>query len=155
MVVIPTVDGGTPVLKKEGARVHLSELEVKGFLQNMPCACLQQCKKMHGRFSLGVTRGPILTRSQASKDEQLLRKNLGVVHQDEQTVNQQGTGARLHPTSLRPKSLAVPGMTSSSFSSSLLLSFLQEPQVRIKSPELSCKFGFGIPKSTFLFFISY
>lgn len=85
----------------------------------------------------GIMHGPISALSQASKDEQLLRKNLGVVHQDEQTVNQQGTGARLHPTSLRPKSLAVPGMTSSSFSSSLLLSFLQEPQVRIKSPQLS------------------
>uniref|UniRef100_A0A3P9HK59 Uncharacterized protein n=1 Tax=Oryzias latipes TaxID=8090 RepID=A0A3P9HK59_ORYLA len=29
LVVIPTVDGGTPAVKKEGARVHLSELEVK------------------------------------------------------------------------------------------------------------------------------
>uniref|UniRef100_A0A8C7YX25 KIAA1522 n=1 Tax=Oryzias sinensis TaxID=183150 RepID=A0A8C7YX25_9TELE len=27
LVVIPTVDGGTPAVKKEGARVHLSELE--------------------------------------------------------------------------------------------------------------------------------
>lgn len=97
VLIIPTVDGGTPVLKKEGARVHLSELE------------------------------------QASKDEQMLRKHLGVMHQDEQTVNQQGIGARLHPTSLRPKSLAVPGMTSSSFSPSLLLSFLQEPQGPVMS----------------------
>lgn len=31
VVIIPTVHGGTPGVKKEGARVHLSELEVKGF----------------------------------------------------------------------------------------------------------------------------
>lgn len=29
VVIIPTVDGGTTVANKEGARVHLSELEVK------------------------------------------------------------------------------------------------------------------------------
>ncbi len=29
VVIIPTVDGGTPVANKEGARVHLSQLEVK------------------------------------------------------------------------------------------------------------------------------
>lgn len=28
VVIIPTVDGGTPITNKEGARVHLSELEV-------------------------------------------------------------------------------------------------------------------------------
>lgn len=35
VVIIPTVDGGTSVLKKEGARVHLSELEVKGFAKHV------------------------------------------------------------------------------------------------------------------------
>lgn len=37
VVVIPTVDGGTPALKKEGARVHLSDLEVKGFAKDVVC----------------------------------------------------------------------------------------------------------------------
>lgn len=38
VLVIPTVEGGTPVLKKEGARVHLSELEVKGFARYVICS---------------------------------------------------------------------------------------------------------------------
>lgn len=37
VVLIPTVEGGTPVPKKEGARVHLSELEVKGFAKSVIC----------------------------------------------------------------------------------------------------------------------
>lgn len=86
------------------------------------------------------------------------------MHQDEQHGNQQGIGSHLHPISLRPKSLAVPGMTSSSFSPSMLLSFLQEPQVRIKSLQLRYKYGFEmyelrffkVPHSTFfLDFFSY
>ncbi|XP_070702693.1 NHS-like protein 3 isoform X2 [Pempheris klunzingeri] len=91
VVIIPTVDGGTPVANKEGARVHLSELE-------------------------------------ASTDEQLLKKHLQAMHQDEQSFNHQGLG------SLRPKSLAVPGTTtSSSFSPSAMFSFLQEPQGPVMS----------------------
>lgn len=35
VVIIPTVDGGTPIANKEGARVHLSQLEVKGFPERM------------------------------------------------------------------------------------------------------------------------
>ncbi|XP_076610272.1 NHS-like protein 3 isoform X3 [Chaetodon auriga] len=98
VVIIPTVDGGTPVENKEGARVHLSELE------------------------------------QASRNEQLLRKHLQEMYQDEQPFNQQGFASHLCPSNLRPKSVAVPGMTtSSSFSPSTLFSFLQEPQGPVMS----------------------
>ncbi|XP_070777870.1 NHS-like protein 3 [Enoplosus armatus] len=99
VVIIPTVDGGTPVANKEGARVHLSELE------------------------------------QASRGEQLLRKHLREMYQDEQPFNHPGFGSYLCPTStLRPKSLAVPGMTtSSSFTPSTMFSFLQEPQGPVMS----------------------
>ncbi|XP_040908936.1 uncharacterized protein KIAA1522 homolog isoform X2 [Toxotes jaculatrix] len=92
VVIIPTVDGGTPAVNKEGARVHLSELE-------------------------------------ASRDEHLLRKHLQAMYQDEQSLNHQGFGSHPCPTStLRPKSLAVPGMTtSSSFCPTTMFSFLQEP----------------------------
>ncbi|XP_023286761.1 uncharacterized protein KIAA1522 homolog isoform X2 [Seriola lalandi dorsalis] len=99
VVIIPTVDGGTPTANKEGARVHLSELE-------------------------------------ASRDEQLLRKHLQAMYQDEQPLNHQGFGSHLCPTpSLRPKSVAVPGMTtsSSSFCPSAMFSFLQEPQGPVMS----------------------
>lgn len=58
VVIIPTVDGGTPVLKKEGARVHLSDLEVKGFAKYVMClfaAMLgnprQVCAIKHGPVS--------------------------------------------------------------------------------------------------------
>lgn len=37
VVVIPTVDGGTPGVKKEGARVHLSDLEVKSLAKYVLC----------------------------------------------------------------------------------------------------------------------
>ncbi|XP_041665056.1 uncharacterized protein KIAA1522 homolog isoform X2 [Cheilinus undulatus] len=96
ILIIPTVDGGTPVANKEGARVHLSELE-------------------HA----------------ASRDEQLLTKHLQAMNQNQQPFNHQGFG----PTSnLRPKSLAVPGMTTScTFSSASMLSFLQEPQGPVMS----------------------
>lgn len=98
VVIIPTVDGGTPAANKEGARVHLSELE------------------------------------QAFRDEQLVRKHLQAVYQDEQSFTHQGFGSYLCPTSsLRPKSLAVPGMTTSSSFSSSVLNFLQEPQGPVMS----------------------
>ncbi|XP_031142967.1 uncharacterized protein KIAA1522 homolog isoform X1 [Sander lucioperca] len=95
VVIIPTVDGGSPVANKEGARVHLSDLE-------------------------------------ASRDEQLLRKHL---HEDEQPFNHQGIASYPCPTStLRPKSLALPGMTTiSSFCPSTVFSFLQEPQGPVMS----------------------
>ncbi|XP_045915533.1 uncharacterized protein KIAA1522 homolog isoform X1 [Micropterus dolomieu] len=94
VVIIPTVDGGTPVANKEGARVHLSELE-------------------------------------ESRNEQLLRKHLQATYQDEQPFNHQGS--YLCPTStLRPKSLAVPDMTTS-ISPSTMFSFLQEPQGPVMS----------------------
>uniref|UniRef100_A0A3B5R3W4 NHS like 3 n=1 Tax=Xiphophorus maculatus TaxID=8083 RepID=A0A3B5R3W4_XIPMA len=83
VVIIPTVDGGTPLAKKEGARVHLSELE------------------------------------QVFRDEQVVRKHLQGGYQDEQT--------HLCPT-VRPKSLAFPGMTTSFSLSPSMLHFLQEPQ---------------------------
>lgn len=89
VVIIPTVDGGTLLAKKEGARVHLSELEV-------------------------------------FRDEQLIRKHHQGVHQNEQD--------HLCPTStVRPKSLAVPGMTTSFSLSPSMLHFLQEPQGPVMS----------------------
>ncbi|XP_018556903.1 uncharacterized protein KIAA1522 homolog isoform X2 [Lates calcarifer] len=99
VVIIPTVDGGTPVANKEGARVHLSELE-------------------------------------ASRDEPLLRRHVNAMCQDEQHLNHQSFVSHLCPTStMRPKSLAVPGMiTSSSFCpSNSMFSFLQEPQGPVMS----------------------
>ncbi|KAM3596301.1 uncharacterized protein V6R79_011960 [Siganus canaliculatus] len=90
VVIIPTVDGETSAVKKEGARVHLSELE-------------------------------------ASRDERVLRKHFQAMHQDEQTL-----GSSLCPSSLRPKSVAVPGMTTSC-STSTMFSFLQEPQGPVMS----------------------
>lgn len=99
VVIIPTVDGGTPVANKEGARVHLSDLET------------------------------------ASRDEQLLTKHLQAMNQEEQAFSHQSFGSYLGSNSnLRPKSLAVPGMTTSfTFSSSTMLSFLQEPQGPVMS----------------------
>ncbi|KAK2830152.1 hypothetical protein Q5P01_018083 [Channa striata] len=99
VIIIPTVDGGTPVTNKEGARVHLSELE--------------------------ASRG----------QQHLLWNNLQAVYQEEMPLNHQTFGSHLCPTSThRPKSVAVPGMTTlSSFSSSTMLSFLQEPQGPVMS----------------------
>ena len=81
--------------------------------------------------NLSLNNGPLSTTKQASRDEQLLRKHLQAVYQDEQPLNR---GSYLCPPTLRPRSVAVPGMTtSSSFSPSTLFNFLQEPQVRIPS----------------------
>ncbi|XP_034561223.1 uncharacterized protein KIAA1522 homolog isoform X2 [Notolabrus celidotus] len=108
VVIIPTVDGGTAVTNKEGARVHLSDLELA-----------------------------------ASRDEQLLTKHFQAMSQEEQLFNHQGFNSYLGPNAnLRPKSLAVPGMTTSfTFSSSTMLSFLQEP----KGPVMSIS-----PQATYL-----
>lgn len=98
VVIIPTVDGGTPLAKKEGARVHLSELE------------------------------------QVLRDDHLVKKHLQTVYQDDQSFNQRGFGSYLPPGSnLRPKSLAVPGMTTSSSLSPSMINFLQEPQGPVMS----------------------
>lgn len=98
VVIIPTVDGGTPISNKEGARVHLSELE------------------------------------QASRDERLLKKHLQAVYQEEHHSHLQGFSPHLSPTSmLRPKSVAVPGMTTSCSSPAQMFSFLQEPQGPVMS----------------------
>ncbi|XP_028255764.1 NHS-like protein 3 isoform X2 [Parambassis ranga] len=97
VVIIPTVNGGTPAVKKEGARVHLSELE-------------------------------------AFKDEQLVREHLQAMYHDEQSVNHQGFGSYLYPTStLRPKSLAVSGMTTSCSLTPSMFTFFQEPQGPVMS----------------------
>ncbi|XP_034747846.1 uncharacterized protein KIAA1522 homolog isoform X2 [Etheostoma cragini] len=98
VVIIPKVDGGSPVANKEGARVHLSDLE-------------------------------------ASKEEQLLRNHLQEMYHDKQPFNHQGIASYPCPTStLRPKSLALPGMiTSSSLCPSTVFSFLQEPQGPVMS----------------------
>uniref|UniRef100_UPI003AAB7B93 NHS-like protein 3 isoform X2 n=1 Tax=Centroberyx gerrardi TaxID=166262 RepID=UPI003AAB7B93 len=71
---------------------------------------------------------------EASREEQLLRHHLQAMYQDEQPFSHQGFGFRLSPTSSqRPKSLAVPGMTTSSSSHSTMFSFLQEPQGPVMS----------------------
>lgn len=67
---------------------------------------------------------------QATKDEQLLRTHLGEMYHEDHCVDQHGFGSHFNRLNLRPKSLAVPGMSSSSsLSTSVLFSFLQEPQV--------------------------
>ncbi|XP_068188497.1 NHS-like protein 3 isoform X2 [Antennarius striatus] len=68
-----------------------------------------------------------------SRDEQLLRKHLRAMYQDEHILHQHNFGSDLCSSSLRPKSLAVPGMTSSSSSPSTLLGFLQELQGPVMS----------------------
>uniref|UniRef100_A0A3B4T897 Uncharacterized protein n=1 Tax=Seriola dumerili TaxID=41447 RepID=A0A3B4T897_SERDU len=79
-----------------------------------------QVQKELGMFLyviLSLMNGPLSTPKQASRDEQLLRKHLQAMYQDEQPLNHQGFGSHLCPTpSLRPKSVAVPGMTTSSSS---------------------------------------
>ncbi|XP_064876210.1 NHS-like protein 3 isoform X2 [Oncorhynchus nerka] len=94
VVVIPTIDGETPLANYEGARVHLSDLE-------------------------------------ASREEQLLRHHLQSVYRDDQGFSHhRGLDSRLSSTQ-RPKSLAVPGTTSSC--SSGVPRFLQEPQGPVMS----------------------
>ncbi|XP_029919179.1 NHS-like protein 3 isoform X2 [Myripristis murdjan] len=71
---------------------------------------------------------------QGSREEQLLRHHLQAMYQDEQPFKHQGFDARLSSTSSqRPKSVAVPGMTTSSSSPSTMFSFLQEPQGPVMS----------------------
>jgi len=63
---------------------------------------------------------------QVSREDLLLRKHLQAVYQEEQLSNPQDLGCH-HMTTIsqRPKSLAVPGMTTSCSAFSLL----HEPQV--------------------------
>ncbi|XP_028316600.1 NHS-like protein 3 isoform X2 [Gouania willdenowi] len=66
---------------------------------------------------------------EAFGDDQLMTKHFQEICQDEQSFNYQRIRSNLHHSSkMRPKSLAVPGMTTSSSSSSSMLNFLQEPQ---------------------------
>ncbi|XP_059900069.1 uncharacterized protein KIAA1522 homolog [Gadus macrocephalus] len=93
VLVIPTINGETPVANQEGARVNLSDLEV-------------------------------------SREDQLLRKHLQAVYQEEQLSTPQDPGYHLMTTiSQRPKSLAVPGITTSCSA----FSFLHEPQGPVMS----------------------
>ncbi|XP_064817418.1 NHS-like protein 3, partial [Oncorhynchus masou masou] len=88
VVVIPTIDGETPLANHDGAKVHVSELA-------------------------------------ASREEQLLRHHLQSVYRDDQGFSyHRGLDSRLSSTQ-RPKSLAVPGTTSSC--SVGFPSFLLEP----------------------------
>ncbi|XP_056153966.1 uncharacterized protein KIAA1522 homolog [Lampris incognitus] len=97
-VIIPTINGETPVASQEGARVHLSDLE------------------------------------QATREEQLLRHHLHAIYQNEQPFSHQDFGSGLFPLSIqRPKSLAVPGMTTSSSSPCTMFTLLQEPQGPVMS----------------------
>ncbi|XP_053718737.1 uncharacterized protein KIAA1522 homolog isoform X2 [Synchiropus splendidus] len=91
VLVIPMVDGGTPAMNQEGARVHLSDLEVD------------------------------------SKEEDILKRHLQVLYKDDGATNDKALSV------LRPKSVAVPGMISSSSFSSSMFCFLQEPQGPVMS----------------------
>ncbi|KAM9386318.1 NHS-like protein 3 isoform 2-T2 [Pholidichthys leucotaenia] len=94
VLVIPTVDEGTSGANKEGARVHLSQLET-------------------------------------FRDNQL---HVQTVYGNEQSLSHQGFGSHLcHSPILRPKSLAVPGMTTSLSFTPSTLNFLQEPQGPVMS----------------------
>ncbi|XP_061521490.1 uncharacterized protein KIAA1522 homolog isoform X3 [Phycodurus eques] len=93
--ITPTVDGGTTVMSKEGARVHLSDLE------------------------------------QVSDDKQQMRSHLQEVHK---TDEHQGFGIHHYRSSvIRPKSVAVPGMTTFASFNPLMSSFLLEPQGPVMS----------------------
>ncbi|XP_040044045.2 NHS-like protein 3 isoform X1 [Gasterosteus aculeatus] len=76
-----------------------------------------------------------LSELESTVEEQLLRKHLKAMFHDEQTSNHQGSGNCFCPTSIaRPKSLAVPGTTTSfSLCPSAINRFLQEPQGPVMS----------------------
>eukprot|EP00066_Takifugu_rubripes_P018081 XP_011607347.1 PREDICTED: uncharacterized protein KIAA1522 homolog isoform X1 [Takifugu rubripes] len=82
----------------------------------------------------GGARVHLSSLEQATKDEQLLRKHMGEMYHDDHSSDQSGFGSHFNHLNLRPKSLAVPGMSSSSsLSTSMLFSFLQEPQGPVMS----------------------
>ncbi|XP_019731818.1 NHS-like protein 3 isoform X3 [Hippocampus comes] len=96
--IIPTVDGGTPVITKEGARVHLSQVE------------------------------------QVSDDKQQMKSHLQDVYKKDQAFNHHGYGTHHYRSSvIRPKSVAVPGMTTFTSFNPLRSSFLLEPQGPVMS----------------------
>ncbi|XP_030596636.1 NHS-like protein 3 isoform X4 [Archocentrus centrarchus] len=73
-----------------------------------------------------------LSELETFRDEELVRKHLQAV--DEQSFNHQDFGSHLCPTSnLRPKSLAVPSMTTSTSFSPSVFNYLQEPQGPVMS----------------------
>ncbi|KAL0961818.1 hypothetical protein UPYG_G00332100 [Umbra pygmaea] len=71
-----------------------------------------------------------LSNLEASREDQLLRHHLQNVYRDEQGFTQNGGLSSLLSPNQRPKSLAVPGMTSASGG---IPSFLQEPQGPVMS----------------------
>ena len=86
----------------------------------------------------------VCSHKQVSREDQLLRKHLQAVYQEEQLSNPQDFGYHLMTTiSQRPKSLAGPGMTTSSSP----FSFLHEPQVTQQSWLISVQWGFQLFKS--------
>ncbi|XP_057683735.1 uncharacterized protein KIAA1522 homolog isoform X2 [Corythoichthys intestinalis] len=95
--IIPTVEGGTPMMAKEGARVHLSELEVCG-------------------------------------DNQQMKSHPKQVYKDEEPLNHQGFGTHHYRSSvIRPKSVAVPGMTTFTSFNPLMNNLLVESQGPVMS----------------------
>ncbi|XP_061671048.1 uncharacterized protein KIAA1522 homolog isoform X2 [Syngnathoides biaculeatus] len=94
--IIPSVDRGTPVMTKEGAKVHLSDLEV-------------------------------------SDNQEQIRSHLEEEHKTDEHFKHQGFGIHHYRSSvIRPKSVAVPGMTTfTSFNP--LSSFLLEAQGPVMS----------------------
>lgn len=126
-VVISEIDGENPVAKKGGARVHLSSLEVRSSAETIHISIILNIHKQFEHLSCSISS---FAPKQATKDEQLLRKHLGEMYHKEHSSDQSGSGSHFNHLNLRPKSLAVPGMSSSSsLSTSMLFSFLQEPQV--------------------------
>ncbi|XP_051926245.1 uncharacterized protein KIAA1522 homolog isoform X3 [Hippocampus zosterae] len=96
--IIPSVDGGTPVMTKEGARVHLSQVE------------------------------------QVSDDKQQMKLHLQDLYKKDQAFNHHGYGPHHDWSSVtRPKSVAVPGMTTFTSFNPLRSSFLLEPQGPVMS----------------------
>lgn len=126
-VVITEIDGEDPVAKKGGARVHLSSLEVRSSAETIYISIILNIHKQFEHRSCLISS---FVPKQATKDEHLLRKHLGEMYHKDHSSDQSGSGSHFNHLNLRPKSLAVPGMSSSSsLSSSMLFSFLQEPQV--------------------------
>lgn len=113
--------------KKGGARVHLSSLEVRSSAETIHISIVLNIHKQFEHLSFLISS---FVPKQATKDEQLLRKHLGEMYHEEHSSDQSGFGSHFNHLNLRPKSLAVPGMSSSSsLSTSMLFSFLQESQV--------------------------
>uniref|UniRef100_H3CV17 KIAA1522 n=1 Tax=Tetraodon nigroviridis TaxID=99883 RepID=H3CV17_TETNG len=75
-----------------------------------------------------------LSELEATKDEQLLKKHFEEMYRKEHPLDQRGFGSHHNHLNLRPKSVAVAGMSSSSsLSTSMLFNLLQEPQGPVMS----------------------